>query len=288
MEVTGMGNDSHWITLAKIALCRTQIGSLLRKVPFVESQYAAYTYKRRDHGDLFVGKFNSYEEASAAIPETNEKGWDNARSSRLWINHPDFMQPTTYTMFFWLAHLLLDLEQRGKARILDYGGSIGLSYYSYTKRASLRPETEWIVAEVQSLVDSGKALAEKRGVSWQLSFMNSGSILPAVDILYSGGALQYDPQGIPGILERSTRVAPHILLNKIPLTDGASLWTTQNISTAIAPYRIFNRREFLDYFYSWGYKEIDEWKVFDASVDIPFYPENCVPQLAGMYLSNES
>jgi putative methyltransferase (TIGR04325 family) len=279
-------NDSHWVTLAKIALCRTQIGSLLGSIPFVESQYAAYTNRRQDHGGLFVGKFDSYEEALAAIPATSERGWDNGKTSRIWINHPDFIQPITYTMLFWLARLLPELEHRGHARILDYGGSVGLSYYAYTKRNSLAPDTEWTVAEVPKIVESGRALAENKGAAGQLAFIPSSETLPAADILYSGGALQYDPLGVPGILERCAAVAPHILLNKLPLTEGRSYWTTQNIGTAIAPYRIFNRREFLDYFSSWGYKVVDEWKVFSISVDVPFHPEICVPQLSGMYLSN--
>lgn len=283
-----MNTESHWATLAKVALCRTQIGTMLGRLPFMESQYAAFTNKRIDHGNLFVGKFESYEEALEAIPATSEKGWDNEKSSRIWINHSDYIQPITYTMLFWLASLLPELESRGHAKILDYGGSVGLSYYAYIRRKALKPSTEWIVAEVQSLVESGRTLANARDSAHQLSFVPSAQTLPAADILYAGGALQYDPRGVPGILERCVRVAPHILINKVPLTDGPSLWTTQNIGTAIAPYRIFNRKEFLEYFSSWGYKVVDEWSVFSISVDVPFHPEICVPHLAGMYFKKES
>lgn len=274
--------DSHWITIAKLLLCRTFLGDAIGHIPFVKRAYSSYTYKRTDHGALFVGIFPSYLEALNNIPSDYNKGWDNDKSSRIWITHSDFLQPTTYTVFFWLNNLLSE----GCLQILDYGGSIGLSYYAYKQRSPLGPVT-WTVAEVPNLVKQGQLLASEKGESQRLRFVVSNERLPACQILYSGGALQFDENGVPGILERIDNQPSHILLNKVPLTDRPSYWTTHNFGTAIAPYKVFNRSEFIGYFEDRGYSIKDSWQVFDMSVDIPFHSEECVPHFSGFYMAHK-
>ncbi|MEO6829284.1 MAG: hypothetical protein ABI164_05700 [Acidobacteriaceae bacterium] len=73
-------------------------------------------------------------------------------------------------------------------------------------------------------------------------------------------------------------------MNKVPLTDGPSFWTAHNFGTAIAPYKVFNRSEFISYFEDRNYVMQDNWDVFDMSVDIPFHSKACVPRFSGFYL----
>ncbi|MEO6829285.1 MAG: hypothetical protein ABI164_05705 [Acidobacteriaceae bacterium] len=73
--------DSHWVTIAKLFLCRTSLGDILGRFPYVSRAYASYTYKRTDHGALFVGVFPTYSEALNHIPPMNTEFLGFSRES---------------------------------------------------------------------------------------------------------------------------------------------------------------------------------------------------------------
>lgn len=266
-------------TLAKILLCRTAVGPVLSKVPLVRPGYERYTLKRKDHGGLFIGVFPTYEGAIRHIPKSCPVGWDTRASSRIWLNHPDMVQPTAYAAFFWIHKLL---EENNT--LVDYGGSIGLGYYGYTERAGLPKGVTWNVVEVPSLVEAGKLLAETKKPEG-LVFHDDLRKAPPSDIFFSAGTIQYIHDGVPGFLEKLASLPLHIIINKVPLTDKTpSFWTIQNFGASISPYRIYNRQEFLGYFKNHGYEVIDSWEVPELSCDVPFCPHHSILSLSGLYL----
>lgn len=267
-----------WTTMFKIALGRTPLGTALGHVPLVEKVYAWHTLRRVECAGLFVGVYDSYAEAQQAIPQSRDCGWNNEESSKIWINHVDYMQPTAYAPFFWLSNLL-----REGTTLVDYGGSIGLSYYSYTKRRQLPPHTRWIVVEVPQLTDAGRRVAQREHAE-QLEFLSDLASAPPCDLLFSAGALQYIEESVPGFLEKLPALPRRILLNKVPLSNGRAYWTLENFGTALSPYHVYNEKEFLSYFENAGYVLRDRWKVHDLSLDVPFHTQCCVPQFSGLYL----
>ena len=109
-----------------------------------------------------------------------------------------------------------------------------------------------------------------------------------MDILLSAGALQFMSESVPGLIEKLSVKPQHILLNKLPLTDGPAYWTLHNFGRAVTPYRVYNEGEFLQYFEQAGYKVRDRWINNDMSCDIPFHPERTVPEFTGLCLELES
>jgi putative methyltransferase (TIGR04325 family) len=267
----------NWNPLFKIAVAQTPIGKVFGRIPFVEKGYARHALWRRDHSGLFTGVYDSYAAAHQDIPESRNRGWDNEQSASLWVDHIDHMQPSAYAPFFWLSELL----QEGTT-LIDYGGSIGLSYYSYARRRKLPARARWIVVEVPHLVAAGQKIAQRENAA-QLEFVDDLSRTPPADIFLSAGALQYIDDSGPGFLEKLPAAPAHVLLNKLPLTKAPGYWTLQNFGPAISPYKIYNERDFLDYFEKAGYILRDRWAVPELSCDVPFHPQLFVPHFSGLY-----
>jgi putative methyltransferase (TIGR04325 family) len=267
----------NWNPLFKIAVAQTPIGKVFGRIPFIEKGYARHALWRRDHSGLFTGVYDSYAAAHQDIPESRNRGWDNEQSASLWVDNIDHMQPSAYAPFFWLSELL----QEGTT-LIDYGGSIGLSYYSYARRRKLPARARWIVVEVPHLVAAGQKIAQRENAA-QLEFVDDLSRTPPADIFLSAGALQYIDDSGPGFLEKLPAAPAHVLLNKLPLTKAPGYWTLQNFGPAISPYKIYNERDFLDYFEKAGYILRDRWAVPELSCDVPFHPQLFVPHFSGLY-----
>ena len=266
-------------TLAKTLVCRTRVGPALRKIPGVEHALERYTLTRKHQEGLFTGVFSSYEAAQEHIPQMYKAGWNNKESSRLWLHQYDMIQPTAYSTFFWIQEILKENDT-----LVDYGGSIGLSYYGYTERTALPKGVTWNVVEVPSVVETGRELASKNHAP-SLIFFDDLRKAPASTLLFSAGALQYIRDGVPGLMEKLSPLPKHIIINKVPLiAKTSSFWTIQNFGSSISPYRIYNRSEFLEYFKKFGYRQVDTWEVPDLSCDIPFYPRRTISRLTGLYL----
>jgi putative methyltransferase (TIGR04325 family) len=267
-----------WNPIFKVALARTPIGRALGYVPLLEKAYARHALRRVDHGGLFSGVYDSYASAWQDIPTGRNHGWDNEQSARIWLDRIHHMQPTAYAPFFWLSNLL-----REGTTIIDYGGSIGLSYYSYVRRRKLPLGARWIVVEVPHLVAAGKKAAQQENAP-QLEFVSDLASTPPGDILLSAGTLQYIEGSVPGVLENLPALPAHLLLNKLPLTKGQAYWTLQNFGPAVSPYRVYNAKDFLGYFEKAGYALRDRWEVPELSCDVPSHPLQYVPQFSGLYL----
>lgn len=265
-------------TLAKILLCRTRLGTAFQKVPGAERIFEKYTLTRKHQEGLFTGVFSTYGLAQEHIPPIYRVGWNNEDSSRLWLHQYDMIQPTAYSTFFWIQEILRDNDI-----LVDYGGSIGLSYYGYTERTALPPGVTWNVVEVSAIAETGRTLATNNHAEG-LRFFDDLRKAPPASLLVSAGALQYIRDGVPGFLEKLSSLPRHIIINKVPLIDQVeSFWTIQNFGASISPYRIYNRKEFADYFEKFGYHMVDSWEVPDLSCDIPFHPRQTMSKMTGLY-----
>jgi putative methyltransferase (TIGR04325 family) len=267
-------------TIVRLCLARTRIGGALGYVPLVRGVYARYALSRRHHPGIFSGVYASYDAALADIPSTRRAGWDNAEATSIWLEQPDPVAPSSYPLFFWLTQIA-----RNDTTLLDYGGSIGLTYYGFQRRAVMPPGLRWVVVEVPRMAEQGRIAATRYSATC-LEFVTDIAAAPPADILLSAGALQYMQHSVPGLLEMIAYRPRHIILNKLPLTAGDSYWTLQNFGPAVSPYRIFDKDKFMRYFETAGYAVRDEWPVTDLSCDIPFWPRHSVPRFTGMLLEH--
>ena len=72
----------------------------------------------------------------------------------------------------------------------------------------------------------------------------------------------------------------HVIVNSMPVYDGAGFVTVQNIGTAYCAYRIFNRAEFVGSMEAAGYRLIHAWSK-PRSVFIPGHPEKSFDTYSG-------
>jgi putative methyltransferase (TIGR04325 family) len=269
-------------SLLRLLLARTSAGAALARIPGLSAAYGRSAFRRTDHGGLQVGVFATYPEAAAAIPAARRAGWDNAEASALWTDRIDPVQPSGYPVFFWLRQFLTT-----GSRLLDIGGSIGLTYYGYRRLAGLPAGIRWQVVEVPAIAAAGRTVAAREAAAG-LDFVDALADAGPADILLAAGSLQYMEDAVPGLLERLPSPPAQVLVNKVALTEGGSFWTLQNFGPAVVPYRVWNRAEFLGYFASSGYRLRDAWEVAELSLDIPFEPRHSVPALSGFCFERES
>lgn len=262
-------------TLARVALCRTPLGSVLRHVPGVPQAYARWALRTPHTGGLFSGVYPSHAAALAAIPAGRAAGWDNDGSAAIFDGRlPD--QPSVYPVLFWLERLL-----RPGDRLLDFGGGIGITFRQHRARAALPDGARWTVVEVPAIAARGTALAAEQGEA-ALDFVTSPAAAAGCDILLSAGALQYTDRPTARLLDGLPEKPRHILLNKLPLTAGPEFWTLQNFGPAVSPYHVYNREELLGTLGRLGYHLADRWRVAELQCDIPFHPERFLAEKDGL------
>jgi len=259
----------------EIVLARTPAGRWLGAIPFLPRLYARLVFARRDHPRIFTGLYPTYAAAAADIPPSRLAGWDQDDVSTLWVNQIDPVMLSTYPVFFWLSRLM-----REQSVIVDFGGSIGLTYYGYRRYAGLPPGAAWVVVEMPKLCEQGRRIAEREGVS-NLKFIDRLDDAPRCEILLSAGALQFVEHSIPGLLESLPAKPRYLLLNKLPVTPHEDCWTLENFGPAVSPQRLFNEREFLDYFAGHGYRLRDRWLVENLDCLIPFHPRHFIKHFSG-------
>ncbi|WP_146030250.1 TIGR04325 family methyltransferase [Methylocella silvestris] len=262
--------------LAKIGLGGTSIGSVLGRIPFTKALYRKFALTYRHHAGLFCGVYRSYEDAEADIIDGRATGWNNEETASIWLDNIAPMREATYPLLMWLSILL-----RENMTLVDYGGSIGLTYYGFKRYFTLPTAARWVVAEVDAIAAQGQKIAGEQKA--RVEFVTSPEAAPPADILISAGAIQYIKDAVPGLLDRFCSRPRHVLLNKVPLTSGPTFWTLQNFGSAVSPYQVYNESEFLRYFTEAGYRLRDRWDVHELDCFIPFHPDKRVPHFAGLY-----
>ena len=131
---------SYMTRLVKDTLANSRVGGWLGRIPFIEAAYGRIAFTRKDHTGLFFGIYDSYAEALADIPPSRLSGWNNNASASIWSDNvhqldPYWIQTSSYAVLFWvLRHL-----QEGTT-LIDFGGSIGLTYYRYYPLRKLTSE----------------------------------------------------------------------------------------------------------------------------------------------------
>jgi putative methyltransferase (TIGR04325 family) len=278
--------------LTKTLITRSAIAGLLGQLPFVQELYARAVWKRKMN--QFLGVYGSVEEAAATAVRLKALGWNEPGIAAvlvadgapdLFADRSQLFQPCHYAAMFWIS------KRIGAGRqLVDLGGAGGISYELYTRYAELPPGARWHVVDFPELIQRGERRhAAARDI---LTFGSSLAAAPRCDILHTAGCLQYmkDPFGLAtgsGILEEMTALPAHIIVNKLPLTDGASFVTLQNLLNSAVPYTVFNRDQVLSYFRRHGYRLADEWRVPELSVGIAFHPRHHVAEPRGLSLTRD-
>lgn len=239
---------------------------------------AYYRHQFPKWAGTFSGVYQSFAEATEAAPPNSKLGYDHSELADLYADRHVKVQPSDYPMIFWLGRIL-----RSATSVFDFGGHVGLQYYGYQKYLSYPSGLRWTVLDVPAIVERGRALATERGET-RLAFTTDLADAANHEVFFASGSLQYTETSLAEQL-RVLQVLPrHLLINKTPLYDGEDFVTLQNVIHAICPYRIFNRRAFLDPVLALGYELVDSWQTPDVFCRIPLDPERSLEAYTGLYL----
>jgi putative methyltransferase (TIGR04325 family) len=260
---------------------------LVRSLPLLSDCYHHFWSFRREVARC-RGVYGSFAEARAAAPSSVAIGYEQeairycesvahltARSRVGEMNDRD------YPVLFWLRPLLADA-----GLVFDLGGNVGLQYFAYRAKTHVPGHVRWVVCEIPEVARAGMELAARREER-ALSFTTSFDEAERADILLSCGTLQYLDHDFAWSLGRLRKKPRHILLNRVPLYEGDTYVTLQNLGYAVTPYRVQNRRELLDSLTALGYLLVDTWKD-GRHLDIPFHPKRRVTGYWGMYLTRDT
>jgi putative methyltransferase (TIGR04325 family) len=239
---------------------------------------AYYTRQFVRRPGTFSGIYQSFAQATAAAPAHHKLGYDHSELAELYADRHHKVLPSDYPVMFWLERIFETARS-----IFDFGGHVGVQFYSYQKYLDYPDELRWTVMDVPAIMERGRAIAQERGAT-KLSFATDFADVAKHDVFFASGSLQYLEAPLVERLEKLERLPRHLLLNKTPLTDGDPFVTLQNIVHAFCPYAIFNRRAFTEPLFSLGYELVDSWETPDMTCMLPLNPERSVAAYSGLYL----
>lgn len=234
-------------------------------------------FARRSGGErLFRGIYPDFAAAAASAPRHSLIGHDHPAYASGVFHSPGRPLPSDYPILFWLSEIL-----HPGARIFDWGGNTGVSYYAYRPYLDFSESVEWIVNDVQSVITLGEELKAAQDTPG-LSFTTSIAPLELCDIMVAAGSLQViaDPFGL---LRAVARLPLHVLVNKIPVYNRPTAVTLLNNGTSFCAYRLFERGSLIQSFAEFGYSLKDEWRVPELGCHIPFHAEFSVSDYSGFY-----
>jgi putative methyltransferase (TIGR04325 family) len=247
---------------------------------------------RRGRGrGLFWGAYSSYAEAieaARAHPSRLVCGYDTAEVARAGREYYEHVYLRDYPALVWLLRFLwprpTEMEP-ARQTVVDLGGHLGEQYRVFRRYWQPRADPLWVVLETAASVGLSQGLpAVDRPPG--LVFTIDRASLDGSSILFASGSLQYLERDVWNLLDDVANPPPHLVLNKVPLSEGHEMWTTQNAEgKAIVPYHVMNRSRFLGELAARGYRLLDEWSVPDRAVAIPFHRDFGTSANSGLSLT---
>ena len=227
------------------------------------------TFESATRANLFRGIYNNHEDAIAHSPKTKIIGYDNEAPASMYKERVGKINPYDYPALFWLEKILDDEDDS----VFDFGGHIGLSYYSFIKYLSSK-NLNWLVYDLDEVVKAGIEFAKEQGVSDQLLFTRELADATRSRVFLASGSLQYLEQGLDEIISGLSELPEYIIVNMLPAHNKPGFFTLQNIGTAFCPYQIFNDDDFINSVQEKNYTLLDQWRNEDKACTIAFEPEH--------------
>jgi putative methyltransferase (TIGR04325 family) len=263
---------------------------VIEQTPIIRQVYG-YLIKRHFQTNgygRFWGVYKTFEEARQAAPKTKNVGYNDVELAQEyqqmleqenWENSGRVVAGHDYPLLFWLNSIF---EQGGGKTIFDFGGNIGVHFYSYAKYLKHPDGLTWTVCEVPEIVKVGRQIAERRVVD-NLDFTCEFKDIEGKDIFIGSGSIQY-VENFHHTLYLKPR---HLLINRLPLYNGIEFVTLQNGGKVFYPQYVFNKTQFIENLKSIGYKLIDIWENQGHSCSIPLHPDKSFRPYYGLYFKLE-
>ena len=198
----------------------------------------------------------SYSSWDAAVKNSNGYNEDSivekVKNSLLKVKNGDAVAERDSVLldeipYSWpVLSVLLKVSRKGSLRVLDFGGSLGSSYFYYKDWLD-DIELGWFIIEQENFVEAGKKHFENE----TLKFFNSLSTLSSVDVVLLSSVLQYLPDPWSILSELKNLQAEFICIDRTILSmNNKERIAVQKVSPAIYkasyPIRLISEDKLID------------------------------------------
>lgn len=145
--------------------------------------------------------------------------------------------------------LSIALRNEGKLNVLDFGGSLGSTYFQNKPLLDNIPELNWCIIEQPAFVETGKREFEDERLKF---FNNIDECLDAysVDVILFSSVLQYLEEPFQFIHKAFEHKVRYLLIDRTPFVRGRDRITVQKVRPSIYkasyPCRFFNKGAFYE------------------------------------------
>lgn len=252
--------------------------SFIKKLPLIKF-LRKIRFEKRFASDVnvnyFRGVYNNFTESAATSPSTKPIGYDNSSSAKMYQERLQNIYSTDYPVLYWMEKYKTLIK-----RVFDFGGHVGVHYYTYSKYSPIPADAEWTVCDVESVVKEGKLLAVERGAT-NLNFAHDISECESYDLLLANGSLQYLEWELHDKLKQIKTKPKLVIVNTTPMHPHLKTITLQSIGTSFCPYYVRLEKDFITGMQSIGYELLDIWKNEEKKCLIAFEEERSLSYYRG-------
>jgi putative methyltransferase (TIGR04325 family) len=246
--------------------------------------FVRWLIKLMNAGNRFYGDYATWEEAeekssgysaelilekvlAAAIKVKN--GDAVYERDSVIFNHIEYSWPVTAALM-WAA-----ARKDGRLNVLDFGGSLGSSYFQNRLFLQSLPQVNWSVVEQSHYVEAGQTLIQYENLEFYKTIDEcTDKHQPNVILLSS--VLQYLPDPIDIVTKLTATKATLLIIDRTPFSslDVDKILIQKvpsSIYSASYPMRVFSREKFLE-------KVKCDWELITEIVN----PEGNIKSTAGI------
>ena len=226
----------------------------------------------------FSGAYPTYDTAIAAGRSGSKVGFDHDEVTDIAFERMCEITPWDYPLLFWLGRILPEIDL-----LVDAGGHMGTKFRAFRKLLPIEASVDWVVYDVPAIVRAGRRRAEADGLD-KLRFVEHMEDAGDPDLFIGSGLLQYLDVPLSTLLSRLPRLPRHMLLNKVAMRQGPTVFTLQRFEEVTVPYQIRNEATFMAELSRLGYEVVDRWTIPTLSHTIETHPELGESESTGFYL----
>ena len=257
----------------------------LKTLPgILELRKLKYELAFRTHKNVnyFRGVYKNFDEAKKKAPRTKPLGYDHEDAAKMYRERCRQIFSTDYPVLYWMRRL----QDRIRS-VFDFGGHVGIHYYSYASYLDFNKFSTWTVCDVPSVLEEGERLKQMHSEA-ALNFCGDFQECEGHDLFLANGSLQYLEWNLAHQLAELENPPSFLILNMTPIHSDMETVTLQSIGAAYCPYLIRKESHFLKSLQDIGYRLVDDWENEEKQCKIPFHEERSVQKYRGFFLSRES
>ena len=249
----------------------------------LDARTERHFFRNKQWWATHLGEFGSFDEANAHISK-RAKPTNYVLDHDRWLKNREKLSSHDYPVAFWLDKLINHL---GQESLVDFGGSVGVSYYAMKKYMILPENLSWIVCELREVVERGLQISAQRGDT-QLQFTSDLSVIHRAPIFMASGSLHYLETPLYDLLAQREGAPNYLILNKLPLSAVKSFVTIESAGNGLYPCRVQLESSFLAGIESLGYRLVDRWKCLEHNMQVALKPELSFKNFDGFFFSRDN